>query len=168
MQQIFLRTQTALNQREKEIRGDLAILAQEKGTHDSDGDNWDDPNVYEANSKIELLNSELNWVLSQIAGSIIIDPSGIDTSIVSQGTETSIKLNLSNSPADCFNIIVGNPLDSKFIKQVDGTPILSPETPILKSIIGKRVGEIVPYQHLNTSGTVEVLNISLSSLALES
>ncbi len=167
MQEIFVRTQNALYRKEDEILDTLRSLAHTKSQHDSDGDNWDDPNVYETNRQIELGNAELNLVRQQIAESIIINPTDINPSIVSQGTIASIKLMQENSPPDCFDIIVGSPLDSRYVKNDGETPILSTEAPILMSIFGKKVGEILPYQHLGAVGSIEVISINISSLALE-
>jgi transcription elongation GreA/GreB family factor len=149
-------------------KAEAKAIAEEKSSHDSDGDAWDDPTVYAANTAIEQNTKQLN-LLNRTLGTVEpIDINSIGIETVQIGNVVNISREF--APDDIENALVHicTNIDIGYLNRVaKDQEFCSSQSPLGKCLIGLTAGSVTQFT-LNSEGSckVEVISIAISPLLL--
>lgn len=157
---MFSRTKTAIEHRLAGLRGKLDENASGLRVLDWDGDMMDDPlmlRLHDDHERIKLDEAQLKYYLG--TAEIIDEQKARDSDRVVLGSRVRLFIDSASDGQELMVIRVGSVLDKRFLEEENGELILSDESPLISSIMGKKANEESEYNSVNGKNRVKILSL---------
>ena len=169
---MFGTTKGTLTQKLTDLDGRLSQNREEFSSLDSDGDMMDDPILHRLQYERIHLTDEQIAILEHRSGAEVLDPSVLENiNQVSIGHEVTAEVVYPDGEDDVLKLTIGTRYDSQYLKNGDlqqlgyDGMLISQESTLAQVILGRHVGESIPYNTPDGQGLVTILGLQVSPLA---
>jgi len=167
---IFPVTKKLLELRLKEVSQNIEALGKQLATVGDDGDQMDDPILYQLRAEMERSLTEFTDIQKLLKGGVKILGNVTSSNIVGVGHEVIVDITYPDGEVVEGTILnIGSPYDVQYLgsKLGETNPrllMVSYKSLLGEAIIGRRVGDDVSYGTLEEKGRVIILSIKPSDL----